>query len=314
MSSPDQETNFQEVADSLSEQVQSISGSTIDMSEIKEKAGAAIDGAREQAEAAVEKVREEVGVASEKINAGSEVAGKKVENFAAGLRSRVPDTFKAKLNHLVRMLSTLSGHDKLLMLIQYSLKLIIPHLHRPQRIIMLLLNSAPTLVKVDAPTPLAVRLRKLSDLTSDYRIFLRLLDFPSAVQWVLADDHTPLTFIQSIANLCYYPLEHTAFLASHNILPISPRTQSKLWLYACRFWAAYVILDLYRLFQQRKTAATEEEERGWKREVMVNAGYAPLTVHWSLEGGLRGLGDEGVGLFGTVAAVGQLAKAWRAVA
>ncbi len=43
---------------------------------------------------------------------------------------------------------------------------------------------------------------------------------------------------------------------------------------------------------------------------VVNSAYFPLTVHWSLEN--SSLSDLGVGVFGTVAAIGQIILAWKA--
>lgn len=46
---------------------------------------------------------------------------------------------------------------------------------------------------------------------------------------------------------------------------------------------------------------------------MFRASYLPLTAHWSLEGGLW-TSSWFTGLFGTLAAVGQLQAGWRATA
>ncbi|KAI9802718.1 MAG: hypothetical protein M1825_002740 [Sarcosagium campestre] len=56
----------------------------------------------------------------------------------------------------------------------------------------------------------------------------------------------------------------------------------------------------------------EEEERAWWREVIVNAAYAPLTLHWSVERGI--FGDGVVGLLGSTAGVIRLMQVWKATA
>jgi hypothetical protein len=47
----------------------------------------------------------------------------------------------------------------------------------------------------------------------------------------------------------------------------------------------------------------------WWRQVVANAAWAPLTVHWSVEGGV--LGDGAVGMLGMVAGGVALREAWR---
>ena len=56
-----------------------------------------------------------------------------------------------------------------------------------------------------------------------------------------------------------------------------------------------------------KVERVREESRWW-REVLVNAAYAPLTVHWSLEGGW--VGEDVVGVLGVVAGVVGLREVW----
>lgn len=58
-----------------------------------------------------------------------------------------------------------------------------------------------------------------------------------------------------------------------------------------------------------------EEERRWREEwvksLVVNAAWAPLTLHWSLEKGL--ISDFWVGAFGTVAGVVGVGRLWKRV-
>lgn len=63
--------------------------------------------------------------------------------------------------------------------------------------------------------------------------------------------------------------------------------------------------------KEAKIVRTEEEMRWW-REVGVNAAYAPMTLHWSLEQGL--LGDGVIGALGVVAGGLKLREAWRKTA
>ena len=58
--------------------------------------------------------------------------------------------------------------------------------------------------------------------------------------------------------------------------------------------------------------AEREEKAKWWREVGVNAAYAPMTVHWSIEEGM--LGEGQVGALGIVAGVLGIREAWRKTA
>jgi len=92
----------------------------------------------------------------------------------------------------------------------------------------------------------------------------------------------------------------------------------------------HVVLDFMRLYYEyalRRSASkgersqdgTKEEEATdqtegewrakWRREMVVNLAYAPLTVHWSLEKGL--VGDFWVGLLGSVAGVTGIRELWK---
>lgn len=55
-----------------------------------------------------------------------------------------------------------------------------------------------------------------------------------------------------------------------------------------------------------------EDEKLWRRDLVSNLAYAPLTVHWSLEEGL--LGDFWIGVLGTVAGAAGFAELWKETA
>jgi len=86
---------------------------------------------------------------------------------------------------------------------------------------------------------------------------------------------------------------------------------------------AHVGLDFWRLWHQYqlmkrreikgKDSVMKEAEDGfwakWKKDMIVNAGYAPMTVHWSLEQGI--LSDFWVGFLGTVVGVTGMRERWK---
>lgn len=231
------------------------------------------------------------------------------------------------LARLAKMASTSGGADRLFMIVQYTLTLVLPSLAPPIAL------SAKT--SHSAAIKLYMSLKRLRDLASDYRIFARLVGYPAIHTWGISTYNTTSKSIvsassiprwiedmQVLVNLAYQPMENVAFLSSHDILPISKTLETKLWLWSCRCWATHVFLDLYRLhlvrqeYMASKTISEKsiEEQQDisfkWVREVVINLAYAPLTLHWSLPGGLPGLTERGVGACGVVAALGQLSKAW----
>lgn len=134
-----------------------------------------------------------------------------------------------------------------------------------------------------------------------------------------------IVYAQVLSILIYQYLENGAYLASKGVLNWGKESQNKVWVWSSRFWMAYVGLDFARLFREyylkkRRTStkekgeeATEQEEAEWastwRRELVVNSAWAPLTLHWSLETGL--VNDFWVGVFGSVAGVVGISNLWK---
>lgn len=98
-----------------------------------------------------------------------------------------------------------------------------------------------------------------------------------------------------------------------------------LWLWSCRFWAGHVAGEFLRVGREiylekqkvkKGEIVTEEEKkqhRGqWVRDVISNSAWAPLTVHWSVDGGV--VGPRAVGFFGVIAGLVSFERAWKATA
>ncbi|PVH89589.1 hypothetical protein DL98DRAFT_507872 [Cadophora sp. DSE1049] len=178
----------------------------------------------------------------------------------------------------------------------------------------------------------SARLKALSSLISDVRIFARLWGLLGLYSWgksVWNQDGgdkvvRSIAGIQVVSNILYQYLENFAYLSSKGIWGWNSEKQNKAWVWSSRFWALHVLLDFVRLGRERseqrkvvKWKGREEEAekaevefwKRWRRQLLVNAAYAPLTVHWSLEKGL--VGEFWVGLFGSVAGLAKLKEAWR---
>ncbi|KAJ2511495.1 hypothetical protein GGI11_005087 [Coemansia sp. RSA 2049] len=229
------------------------------------------------------------------------------------------------LDHIIRFLSSGSGHDKFWMVTQYFTKIVVWLFAKKGR------KSA------------SERVRTLSNLVADYRIMIRLTGLVPMAQYVRISEQFPapsqllqgLDRIMNLSLCAYYPLEHIYWLGAHQILPFSEKVVDFSGYWSCRFWAAWVALQFvhlgeeYRLIKGRKQKiytqgkmdATKMQEeldsvdasiKSWKIQLLINACYFPLTLHWSIRGST--FPDVAVGVFGTVAAVAQAYNVWKAAA
>jgi len=131
-----------------------------------------------------------------------------------------------------------------------------------------------------------------------------------------------IKYTQVAANVAYQYLENGAYLASKGVLGWSKEKQMKAWVWSSRFWMLHVGLDFVRLWKEARLRSAKGkgkegvegvEESGWKakwrREMVVNVAWAPLTLHWSLEEGF--VGDFWVGLLGSVAGLTGFRELWK---
>jgi len=136
-----------------------------------------------------------------------------------------------------------------------------------------------------------------------------------------------IAYAQVVVNAVYQYLENGAYLSSKGILGWSKERQGRAWLWRNRFWAEHVVIDFVRLYHEFVKRRRDSQSTGkddavmdqaesewrvkWKKELVVNLAYAPLTVHWSLEKGLPVIGDFWVGLLGSVAGITGLRVLWK---
>jgi hypothetical protein len=266
------------------------------------------------------------------------------------LRSYLPlyiSKTDATLSHLSRILSTPSGTDTFLLAICYTSLLTSSllsslSLHRihaaARRLISQAISLPPnTTVIIDTsalPTSrlliTATRLKALSDLISDFRIFVRLWGLLSIYKWGKRVYNEPpadalvrrIEYTQVASNIAYQYLENGAYLASKSVLGWSKEKQTRAWVWSSRFWMLHVGLDFVKLWREAKLRSLKgkgkegveglEESKWkakWRREMVVNVAWAPLTLHWSLEEGL--VGDFWVGLLGSVAGLAGFRELWK---
>ncbi|KAI0368011.1 hypothetical protein BV20DRAFT_969857 [Pilatotrama ljubarskyi] len=204
----------------------------------------------------------------------------RLEDLTLGSFAFVPSS--ETLDHLVRFLSTWSGSDKLFMIMQYTVKLLVPFLHWRAR---LQYNAGLRKAPLSAS---ANRLGKLGGIISDARMLFRIWGLLPIFQWMIAMERSPaptrklrtIERLQGWSMLAYYPLEHLYYLLSHSIIPEKlalpsvtafvpfirtrpsekhiPLKLSTLGLWSTRFWAAYVVLQLAHLGEDGKLLRLRE--------------------------------------------------------
>jgi len=251
----------------------------------------------------------------------------------------------ATLSHLSRVLSTPSGTDTFLLTICYtsllsSSVLSSLSLHRihaaTRRLISQAIDLPPnTTVIIDTSSLHASRLlmtsrrlKALGELISDFRIFVRLWGLLSIYNWGKRVYNSPpadvlvrrIVYTQVVSNIAFQYLENGAYLASKGVLGWSKEKQSRAWIWSSRFWMLHVGLDLVRLWREASLRAqkgksnpgSDEENKWtetWRREMVVNAAWFPLTLHWSLEQGYAS--DFWIGVLGSVAGLAGFRELWR---
>ncbi|KAJ9637811.1 hypothetical protein H2201_007743 [Coniosporium apollinis] len=208
-----------------------------------------------------------------------------------------------------------------------------------------LIATLPAPASIRALSRTTASIKALAGLIADFRIFVRLWGLLGIYAWARSTWASPpadavlrrITWAQVAVNAAYQFLENGAYLASKGVLVSEgwvgekgDRRQARWWVWSSRFWAAHVGLEFLRLgYLWRKERRMEEkgvdgegekedkivreaERELWWRDLVSNAAYGPLTVHWSLEEGC--LSESWVGLLGMVAGGVGLRERWKATA
>jgi hypothetical protein len=148
-----------------------------------------------------------------------------------------------------------------------------------------------------------------------------------------------LAWSQIASLVLFQVLENAAYLASKGALTgaswADGRREARWWMWSCRGWGVFVALELVRLavgryspseekadearvladgekegklMAEEREKARREVERDWRRDLVSNVGYMPLTLHYSVEGGF--LPDWAFGILGVAGAGALLVDAW----
>ncbi|KAJ3735758.1 hypothetical protein DFJ43DRAFT_1150980 [Lentinula guzmanii] len=256
------------------------------------------------------------------------------------------------IDHLVRYLGTWSGSDKLFAIIEYTLKLLVPLLHKRAQI-----QKNAGLRKIGVSST-AARFSKFagsisipkSQRSKEFR-FWGLL---TIIRWMISLEHTAqptrkllnIERLQGWSMFGYYPLEHLSYLVSNEILPsrstidlspfVTKKTKlelnaGKMSLWSVRCWAVYVALQFAHLHEDRKLlqaryhtlrkaglkpAEKQELQKRWHAywsDLVVNMANFPLALHWSMGSRLIKQ-DYVVALLNLIVAIVSFRSGWKATA
>ncbi|KAK3631377.1 hypothetical protein LTR56_016874 [Elasticomyces elasticus] len=187
--------------------------------------------------------------------------------------------------------------------------------------------------------------KSLADLVDDFRFFTRLWGLVTIYSWARDNYTSPpgdaalkiLVWAQVGVSSVFQFLENGAYLASKGILRGErwEARQAKWFVLSNRFWLAHIMLEGLRLLRVRqlrynedfgaKTAdedsnvkaegevrvQSEELKRKWHSDFYANAGWLPLTLHWSFEdNAVVPISETWIGLFGILPGIVMLRDVW----
>jgi hypothetical protein len=256
-----------------------------------------------------------------------------------GLGASIPPN--KTMDKAAKFFGTWGGSDKLMGVLQYSAKLLALYLEWRAKASKGRSSSA------------AASLRKLATLIGDSRVLWGIWGLLPILQWLSALERSnppsrkllTLERCQALSMTAFYPLEHFSFLARQGVLPSSLALTfagrklgsvpiEKFGLWSCRCWMAYVLLQLVHLKEDWEILgrsekrgkgvagqlggeeAKKEVDRRRKalfNELIVNLGYLPLTIHWSLPNGLF-TNELWTSMFGFIAAAASFRGGWMSMA
>ena len=133
-----------------------------------------------------------------------------------------------------------------------------------------------------------------------------------------------LPWLQLGSGIALQVLENGAYLSMKGVLKWDPKTTGWAFTWSARCFAASVGLEIGRLIVERirketgdkgeKDVAAEMAEwrKEWTTSFVKMCAWAPLTLHWSIEGGL--VSEMAVGALATVPGIIGITRLWKSTA
>ncbi|KAK4174267.1 putative PEX11C peroxisomal biogenesis factor 11 isoform C [Triangularia setosa] len=243
------------------------------------------------------------------------------------LLAKLPSSTNLFLSRLEKCLSTPSGIDTVMLLLCYTSKLT-ANVLTSGRVTTLLDKSSKPVARKTLATLLAKRLNNLSALMSESRVILRLWALLGIYSWgrsIVASPTTSvavkgLDYIRLVLCVLLQGLENGAYLSFRGVMGWTPEQQGLAYKWSARFWSAFVGIEIGKLLAERvgrvKKLDEKEEEKErleWKKKLAKSLAWAPLTVHWSVDGGVPGISELVVGALASIPGVIQMGDLWATV-
>ncbi|KAK0264397.1 hypothetical protein B0A54_17930 [Friedmanniomyces endolithicus] len=211
-------------------------------------------------------------------------------------------------------------------------------------------SSPPTGLATLAPprtrlSELCAGTRALADLIGDFRFFTRLWGLVAIYGTARGNYLAPpgdavlktLVWAQVSVSAVFQVLENGAYLAGKGLLRGETWVArgSRWMVLSNRFWLAHVLVEGLRLLRVRQLRFNEEFgakggagvhsfdggevkiqsealRKKWYWDFYANAGWLPLTLHWSFEDeSTVPLSDTWIGLFGMIPGIVALREVWQ---
>jgi hypothetical protein len=216
------------------------------------------------------KKEDEGGGASDSPSAYTKRGSKEKQQKEAPTLAAAPLNATSRIDRLlqsyVQFTSSAFAHDKILKTVQYSLWML-SRFYRS--------TARDSLVKLSGEVGWA-------------RYVNRLLGLPAAAEASRSGSWgSPKALGKAMAwtMLVYYPLEHLAYLKWQTPKWIAPsqknhRLAANASAWSCRFWFAYIVLDLVRSGVALKNAP--ETRRTERLQIVRNLLFSLPSIHWSL--------------------------------
>jgi hypothetical protein len=122
-------------------------------------------------------------------------------------------------------------------------------------------------------------------------MFMRLWGLLGIYEWGATTLRSPpkdwvvkyLVLAQVAVNTVFQVLENLAYLNRHEVLGFSKKIEGRMWLWSTRMWATHIALEFLRLervrsLREKKGKDADQEVASWRKSLISNAAYAPLSV------------------------------------
>ncbi|KAK1093910.1 hypothetical protein LTR48_001351 [Friedmanniomyces endolithicus] len=235
------------------------------------------------------------------------------------------------LTHLNRVLASSTGIEAVLCTLSYTLLFVHSRLirlleKRYERLALAIVTKTSSpITGVATITPLRTRLlelcagtKALADLIDDFRFFTRLWGLIAIYGWARENYLAPpgdavlktLVWAQVGVSAVFQVLENGAYLAGKGVL------RGEKWVlrfneeFGAKGGAGVSSFDGGEVKVQ-----SEALRKKWYGDFYANAGWLPLTLHWSFEDeSVVPLSDTWIGLFGMIPGLVALREVWQQTA